>query len=383
VGRRYPETVAAATMPPELRRRSEVTVTMTTIAPRPAIFVDRDNTLIDDPGYLCDPEEVRLQPGAAQAVANLRAAGYPVVVVTNQSGIARGLLTEAQLAEIHQRMQDLLHAQGTGVDAIYYCPYLDGPEAVVEEYHRESDLRKPAPGMLLRAASDLHLAPASSWMVGDSERDMQAGKSAGCRTILLVPEGLRSEIPADFVATDLAAASEIVLAHRPAPVTAEAPSAMANQPPAPPAAARQQAEQSNQTEAHAVALAPTSAAGSATPVSASAAEKAAVATGSQQHTGMAMPPATASSEEVARQILDELRSIRRQQQHRDFSIAKLAAAIVQAFAICAIAWGLYCWMSVASARDPSATAFNAYLSLLVGIAFQLMALTFFAIADRK
>ena len=96
-----------------------------------AVFVDRDNTLIDDPGYLRDPENVRLLEGVAEALIRLRGAGYPVIVVTNQSGIARGYLSEEELEAIHKRMAGLLRARDAAVDAIYYCPYLNGPDAVV------------------------------------------------------------------------------------------------------------------------------------------------------------------------------------------------------------------------------------------------------------
>jgi D-glycero-D-manno-heptose 1,7-bisphosphate phosphatase len=341
---------------------------MPATTPRPAVFVDRDNTLIEDPGYLCDPDEVRLQPGAAAAVARLRAAGYPVIVVTNQSGIARGLLTEAQLADVHQRMQDLLHAHGTGVDAIYYCPHLDGPEAVVDEYRRESDLRKPAPGMLLHGARDLNIELDSSWMVGDSERDMQAGQSAGCRTILLVPKGLHSEIPADFVAADLAAAADIVLEHGIAAATDEAP------PPDDEAAAVPAA-------APAVDIACQGPAVAAVP--ALPTEQPAQPNTPALDAPPAKPAPAAVTDDLMRQILEELRSLRRQQQHRDFSVAKLAAAVAQAFALCAVAWGLYSWIGISSSVAPSTTAANATLSLLAGIVFQVMALTFFSAADKK
>ena len=195
---------------------------------RPAVFIDRDHTLIDDPGYISNPEQVRLLEGAAEAVARLRQAGYPVVVATNQSGVARGLLTEEQLAVVHQRMRDLLEARGAGmagVDAIYSCPYLDGPEAVCEAYRRDSDLRKPKPGMLMLAAREMNLDLSASWVIGDSQRDVQAGRAAGCRTVLIDRNDEPAEADdsaqssADHVAVDLPAAVDFILARRDAPMT--------------------------------------------------------------------------------------------------------------------------------------------------------------------
>ncbi|MCG3139006.1 MAG: D-glycero-beta-D-manno-heptose-1,7-bisphosphate 7-phosphatase [Phycisphaerae bacterium] len=150
-----------------------------------AVFLDRDKTLIADPGYISDPDQVHLLPGVGPAIQQLRQAGYLAILVTNQSGIARGLLTEKQLAAIHTRLQDLLRAEGTRLDAIYYCPYLDGPEAIIPQFRRASDWRKPQPGMLLAAARDHQLLLEQCWLIGDSHRDILAGQAAGCRTLLI------------------------------------------------------------------------------------------------------------------------------------------------------------------------------------------------------
>lgn len=133
-----------------------------------AIFLDRDNTLIEDPGYLADPNQVKLLPGVTQAIKRWNESGYQVVVVTNQSGLARGLITEKQLNDIHDRLESLLEAEDAKVDAIYYCPYLEGPEAIVRKFKRDSKLRKPKPGMLIKAAEELGLDLDYSWMVGDA-----------------------------------------------------------------------------------------------------------------------------------------------------------------------------------------------------------------------
>jgi D-glycero-D-manno-heptose 1,7-bisphosphate phosphatase len=180
-----------------------------------AVFVDRDDTILDDPGYIDDPSRVRLLPGVGPALRQIGEAGYLIVLVTNQSGIARGMLDEPTLGRIHQELVRQLAAQGARLDAIYYCPF--HPEGTVPQYTRESDLRKPAPGMLLQAAQDMDIDLAGSWMIGDSLRDVEAGQRAGCRTILLSAGGKveaePGEVLADYQADDLAAAARIVLTH--------------------------------------------------------------------------------------------------------------------------------------------------------------------------
>ncbi len=176
-----------------------------------AIFLDRDDTLIDDPGYLADPNLVRLLPNAAEAIRQFNEAGYRVVIVTNQSGIARGLLTEVQLEDIHAQLELLLEAEGAHIDGIYYCPYLDGPEAIVPKYRRKSHLRKPAPGMLEKAANELNLDLDYSWMIGDSPSDVEAGKAAGCQTIIVNDNGVAAGTAADHKAASLVEAARIVI----------------------------------------------------------------------------------------------------------------------------------------------------------------------------
>ena len=150
-----------------------------------AVFLDRDGTIIESRGYLADPDQVRLLPGAAEAVKRFAAAGHLVVVISNQSGIARGLLDEADLARVHERLERLLAKEGARLDGAYYCPYLAGAEAKIEAYRRDSELRKPRPGMLLQAAQELGIDLASSWMIGNSLSDVQAGYAAGCQTVLI------------------------------------------------------------------------------------------------------------------------------------------------------------------------------------------------------
>jgi D-glycero-D-manno-heptose 1,7-bisphosphate phosphatase len=150
---------------------------------RPAIFLDRDGVIIDDVHHLSAPSQVQIIPGSAEAIAALNRAGWPVVVVTNQSGVARGLFTLDVLHAVHRRISEQLLGKGARVEAYFFCPH--HPAAEVAEYRLECSCRKPRPGMLVRAARELGLDLAGSWMIGDRDTDLQAGAAAGTRTILV------------------------------------------------------------------------------------------------------------------------------------------------------------------------------------------------------
>ncbi len=143
----------------------------------PALFLDRDGTLIDDVDYLVRANQIRLSREAALAVRSANEAGVPVVVVTNQSAIARGMLTEEDLAAIHENLARRLAAHGARVDAFYHCPH--HPTEGAPPYRRACDCRKPEPGLFLRAARDLGLDLERSGAIGDSERDVEAARRAG------------------------------------------------------------------------------------------------------------------------------------------------------------------------------------------------------------
>ena len=184
-------------------------------ASRPAVFLDRDGTVIEHVHYLSDPADVRLLPGAGDALAKLRRAGFLCVLITNQSAIGRGMISESRLHEIHAEMNRQLAERGTALDGIYYCPDVpSGDDRTVVE----NPNRKPGPGMLFQAASDLGLELEESWMVGDLISDVLAGHNAGCRSIL-VSSGQRSlssgEPPVTtsnyLRAPDLANAAEMIL----------------------------------------------------------------------------------------------------------------------------------------------------------------------------
>lgn len=152
-----------------------------------AVFLDRDGTLNRHVGFVTETAQLELLPDVAEAVRNINQSRYLVIVVTNQPVIARGEITIEELDNIHNRLETLLGQEGAYVDAIYYCPHHPhkGYSGERPEYKIECDCRKPKPGLLLRAAEDFHIDLSASWMVGDSESDIQAGKSAGCRTALL------------------------------------------------------------------------------------------------------------------------------------------------------------------------------------------------------
>ena len=161
-----------------------------------AVFFDRDDTLISDSGYMQRPEQVNLLPGVPETLIQLKKMGYLLVVVTNQSGVARGFLTEDELDKIHQEFKRQLAAEDAVIDGLYYCPY--HPDGAVQDFSIESNLRKPNAGMFFQAEEDLDIDLAESWMIGDSYRDIQAGKAAGCHTILVdVPGKIREKKPTD------------------------------------------------------------------------------------------------------------------------------------------------------------------------------------------
>jgi histidinol-phosphate phosphatase family protein len=148
---------------------------------RGAAFLDRDGTIIDDAHYIADPELVRLRPGAGEAIAALNRAGIPVIVVTNQSGMARGLISESDYRRVEARLAELLATHGARIDATYVCPHHP-------EFDRACDCRKPGTLLFRRAAADHRLDLTESVYVGDRWRDVQPGIVLGGRPMLIVDE---------------------------------------------------------------------------------------------------------------------------------------------------------------------------------------------------
>ena len=186
-----------------------------------AVFLDRDGTITEDVHYCRRPEDVRLLPGAANAIALLNKAGMPVVVVTNQSGISRGYFDWETLRAIHEELNRALARQHARVDAIYVCPHHPDDGCVC---------RKPRPGLLLRAAAELGLELSGSYVVGDQTTDMLAGRACGCTTVLVDTGPSRSEnrsaeeMTPDFHAGDLYAAAEWIVNHARSRSVAQTPS---------------------------------------------------------------------------------------------------------------------------------------------------------------
>lgn len=172
---------------------------------RRAAFLDRDgviNRKAPAGRYVTRWEEMRILPGAAAGIGLLNQAGFRVVVASNQRCVARGLITASGLEAMHRRMCEALARSGAMIDAIYYCPH---------EGHPPCACRKPAPGMLLAAASDYKLELAASWMIGDSNSDVTAGIKAGCRTVLLAKDGQSGDGRPDLFAGSLLEAVHRIL----------------------------------------------------------------------------------------------------------------------------------------------------------------------------
>ena len=152
-----------------------------------AIFLDRDGTINKYVDFLHKIEDFELLPGVSEAIKKINASGYLAVVVTNQPVVARGELTEEELKLIHDKMETLLGEQGAYLDRIYYCPHhpQSGFPGEIPELKISCECRKPKPGMLLKAAQELNIDLSQSWMIGDGEHDIKAGKAAGCKTALI------------------------------------------------------------------------------------------------------------------------------------------------------------------------------------------------------
>ena len=172
-----------------------------------AVFLDRDGTICKDVDYCSRVEDFHVLPTVPEAIRLLNQNGFKVVLITNQSGISRGYFTKEILDEIHARMESELAKHGANVDAIYYCPH-----------HPDDgcDCRKPKTGLLTKAAEELGIDLNSSYMIGDMQKDIDVGRTVGCKTILVTtgPEGGDGVTNANYTADSLSQATEWILANR-------------------------------------------------------------------------------------------------------------------------------------------------------------------------
>jgi len=176
---------------------------------RQAVFLDRDgviNVKAPEGEYIKRWEEFQFLPNISEAIARLNQSNFFIVVVSNQRGVAKGCMDISALEEIHRRMREQLAASNARIDAIYYCPH---------DIAAGCACRKPAPGMLLQAAKDHDIDLHNSWMVGDSDSDILAGKNAGCRTIRIIRSGATANVPSDLAFVSLTEAVFAILEDRP------------------------------------------------------------------------------------------------------------------------------------------------------------------------
>jgi D-glycero-D-manno-heptose 1,7-bisphosphate phosphatase len=187
----------------------------------PAIFIDRDGTLTDEVGYVNHQSRLRLLPRSAEAIRRLNRAGLPTIMVTNQSGVARGYFSEEVLAAVNAALVEQLKAEGAHLDALYVCAH--HPTEGVPPLRADCECRKPKPGLLLRAAADLGLDLRASWMIGDKPSDITVGHRVGARTVLVLTgyglgewEYRRATFPVapDHVVPDLLDAVELIVGAR-------------------------------------------------------------------------------------------------------------------------------------------------------------------------
>jgi len=309
-----------------------------------AIFLDRDDTLIEDPGYISNPDQVKLLDGVAEALIELGAMGYKLIVVSNQAGVARGIVTEKVLGEIHNRLKQLLAEKGVYLDRIYYCPY--HPDGVIPKYRKESDWRKPNPGMLLAAAKELDIDLSQSWVIGNSNRDIEAGLRAGCKTILInhsshYKQPRPGEPNPDYKSVNMKETVNIIKKHhrsshkagdhaQPVPIPQTEPALQTTEQPA-----------------------------------------------QQQTAPVQQDTAGEGTEQLLSAILAQLRSMQRADMFGEFSIMRLMAGVIQVIALFCLLISI--WFLMGPARQGN----SVLIALGFAMVFQLMSLTFYIMQRRK
>ncbi|MFA5864131.1 MAG: HAD family hydrolase [Phycisphaerae bacterium] len=186
--------------------------TIDALRPRVGVFLDRDGTIIEDTGFIGRPEDVRVLPGAIEGLRILQEMGYALIVVSNQSGLARGIFTLEQMEAVKERFCLMMKEAGVRLLDYFCCPH--HVEGTVEEFRKDCADRKGSPGMILKGAYRHGLYLRGSWMIGDREDDIRAGRVCGMRTVQIKSLGLKAqletELRSDFCADNLLAAVKIL-----------------------------------------------------------------------------------------------------------------------------------------------------------------------------
>jgi D,D-heptose 1,7-bisphosphate phosphatase len=297
---------------------------------------------------------VKLLDGVTEPLSELKAMGYKLVVVSNQSGVARGIVTEEALGQIHKRLEQLLVEKGVSLDRIYYCPYyIDG---VIPKYRKDSDWRKPNPGMLLAASKDMDINLPESWMVGDSPSDIEAGARAGCRTIMLAGRTHEQKIKPgepgpDYRAVNLKEVVNIIkMRVRSGRESADAlppeqPVQQPKQEPPQPAAPQQITLPQQQAE--------------------------------PQQLVPRQPAEKPTTEQLLSNILEQIKKMQRNSMFGEFSITRFVAGVAQGLVFLCLLVSVWFLMAPAKQSNP----------LLISIGFavllQLMALTFYMMRGTR
>ncbi len=359
-----------------------------------AIFLDRDDTLIEDPGYISSPDQVKLLDGAAEALIKLKELGYKLIVVSNQSAVARGIVSEKTLGKIHDQLKQLLAEKNAFLDRIYYCPY--HPDGVVQKYRKESNNRKPNPGMLLTAAKDMDIDLGQSWCIGNSISDIGAGQRAGCKTIMIdVPSHKKQPDPGldqkgitpDYKGVNLREAVNIIKKHlrssddikaqtQPAcevqnnPATKDSkttsedkPALEDNEPP-------QEVKESSPEVTDQVDEPAEDASQTRLQQSQPKSEK------TKAHITQ-IETKKNRDEKLLVEILGQLKTMQREEMFSEFSIMRLLAGIVQIIVLFFLLVTIWYLMS------PESQVSSVYIALGYAAVFQLMALTLYIMHNRK
>ncbi|MHC4075550.1 MAG: D-glycero-alpha-D-manno-heptose-1,7-bisphosphate 7-phosphatase [Planctomycetota bacterium] len=307
-----------------------------------AVFLDRDDTLIKDTGYISDPDQVKLLDWVAEGLVELRQMGYKLIAISNQSAVARGIITEKTLGDIHDRLNNLLAEKGAQLDRIYYCPY--HPDGVVEKYRRNSKSRKPNPGMLLKAAKEMDIDLSRCWTIGNSSCDIEAGKKAGTKTIIIdnpahtKPE-LENNITADYKAINMKEAVNIIKKyHR--------------------TSARQISASDSKSKTNKNIYQPD-------------------ITDMETQTPETTQTSTEQTEQLLEKILEQLKRNQRDYLFEEFSLMRLLAGVIQGLV-------LFCLLiSICFLMSPGKNNNSIFIAIAFAAVLQIMALTFYTMQTKK